>query len=378
MGNDKQDSSGGEVFLRLLMQVGGIKGVLIVILILIFIVLLSAIGGVADKAGGQAEFEKVVNSTKGMTNDQVVALFTDVIEGRYAKKDEKLNWPVPFTRRITSPYAEIYDPSVGKKVLHEGIDIAAPQIADKAVVAVADAKVVAVDTAGTGKFGKWVQLDLKNGKQCLYAQLDDIRVRAGEDVSINQPLGKIAAKTSEGGMGPHLHFELKVNGKTVDPMPFFKDADKLGDAPPNPNGKFNWPVPTTRNIASLYGERVDPATGKPVFHGGIDIASSDIKGKPVVAIADARVISVNTNAASKPYGKNVLIEIGEAGSGILCFYAYLDEVLVSAGQEIKANQTIGTVGAKDKDILAGESTEPHLHFEINWGGHSVNPLPLLK
>jgi murein DD-endopeptidase MepM/ murein hydrolase activator NlpD len=368
MANNQQNSNGG-VALRFLIKVVGAKGALIAIIIVALIVFISAIGGIADKAGGETEFRNVVDSTKNMTNEQVVALFTDIVEGRYPTKPaEKLNWPVPFTRVIISPYGERYDPSAGETVLHEGIDISAPQIAGKPVVAVADAKVLAVDTAGTGEYGKWVQLDLGNGKQCMYAYLDKILVSNGQTVLLNQPLGTVATGTSEGGMQPHLHFSLKVNGKSVDPLPFFKDADKLGDAPLNPNGKTDWPIPFTRNIASLYGERVDPITGKPAFHEGIDITAPGIAGKPVVAIANAQVVSVNTNESSL-YGKSVILDLG---SGILCLYAYLGDISVSNGQVLHAGQTIGTVGS------TGEGMESHLHFEIKWGGYSVNPLPLLK
>jgi murein DD-endopeptidase MepM/ murein hydrolase activator NlpD len=373
MANNQQNSSGGgTIALRFLIKLVGIKGLLIIIVILALIVFVSAIGAAAEKSGGEAEFIKVIDSTKGMTNEQVVDLFLGIIEGSNPTKPvEKLNWPVPFTRRIISPYGERYDPSVGETVLHDGIDISAPEIAGKAVVAVAGAKVLAVDTAGTGQYGKWVQLDLGNGKRCMYAYLDKILVSNGQDVWINQPLGTVATGTSEGGMQPHLHFSLTVDSKSsksVDPMPFFKDADKLGDAPLNPNGETDWPVPFTRNITSLYGERVDPITKITTFHEGIDISAPGIAGKPVVAIANARVADVNTDESSL-YGKNVTLDLG---SGIICLYAYLGDISVSNGQMLHANQTIGTVGS------TGEGMGPHLHFQIKWKGYSVNPLPFLK
>jgi murein DD-endopeptidase MepM/ murein hydrolase activator NlpD len=376
MANNQQENSGVSLSgtvqtLRFLIKLVGVKGVLIIIVIFALIVFSSAMGAVAEKAGGKDEFSKVIDSTKGMTNEQVIALFTGIIENGRTNPAEKLNWPVPFTRRIISPYGERYDPSVGETVLHDGIDISAPEIAGKAVVAVAGAKVLAVDTAGTGQYGKWVQLDLGNGKRCMYAYLDKILVSNGQDVWINQPLGTVATGTSEGGMQPHLHFSLTVDSKSsksVDPMPFFKDADKLGDAPLNPNGETDWPVPFTRNITSLYGERVDPITKITTFHEGIDISALGIAGKPVVAIANARVADVNTDESSL-YGKNVTLDLG---SGIICLYAYLGDISVSNGQMLHANQTIGTVGS------TGEGMGPHLHFQIKWKGYSVNPLPFLK
>jgi murein DD-endopeptidase MepM/ murein hydrolase activator NlpD len=369
MANNQQNSSGGgTIALRFLIKLVGIKGLVIIIVILALIVFISAIGAVAEKSGGEDEFIKVIDSTKGMTNEQVVDLFLGIIENGQTKPAEKLNWPVPFTRRIISPYGERYDPSVGKTVLHDGIDISAPQIAGKPVVAVADATVLAVDTAGTGVYGKWVQLDLGNGKHCMYAYLDKILVSNQQRVLLNQPLGTVGLTPSEGGMQPHLHFSLTVNGKSVDPMPFFKDADKPGDAPLNPNGKTDWPVPFTRNIDSLYGERIDPITKITTFHEGIDISAPGIAGKPVVAIANARVVDVNTNESSL-YGKNVTLDLG---SGIMCLYAYLGDISVSNGQFLNAGQTIGTVGS------TGEGMGPHLHFQIKWKGYSVNPLPLLK
>jgi murein DD-endopeptidase MepM/ murein hydrolase activator NlpD len=369
MENDKQSSSGGKVALRFLIKLVGAKGVFFVILILLLIVFVAMIGGVADRVGGEEEFTKIVDSTKNMTDAEIVALFIEIAEGRYpAKPEEKMNWPVPFTRQIISPHGERYDPSVGKPVLHGGIDISAPQIAGKPVVAVADAKIAEVYTDERGVYGKAVELDLGNGSRCFYAQLDKIFVSKGETVWMNQPLGTIADKLSEGGMQPHLHFSLMVNGENVNPLPFFRDVDKIGNAPSNPSGKTNWPIPFTRNIISLYGERVDPLTGKLMFHEGIDISAPEITGKPVVAIENARVKSVDTDA-SLPNGKSVTIDLG---SGILCTYAGLGNISVSVGQALHKDQEIGTVGS------ASEGMEPHLHFEMTWGGYSVNPLPFLK
>jgi murein DD-endopeptidase MepM/ murein hydrolase activator NlpD len=373
MANNQQENSGVSLSgtvqtLRFLIKLVGVKGVLIIIVIFALIVFSSAMGAVAEKAGGKDEFSKVIDSTKGMTNEQVIALFTGIIENGRTNPAEKLNWPVPFTRRIISPYGERYDPSVGKPVLHGGIDISAPQIASKPVVAVADAKIAEVYTDGRGVYGKAVELDLGNGRRCFYAQLDKIFVSKGETVRINQPLGTIADKTSEGGMQPHLHFALMVNGKEVNPIPFFRGVDKIGNAPLNPSGKTNWPIPFTRNLISLYGERVDPITGELAFHEGIDISAPEIAGKPVVAIENARVKSVNTDA-SLPNGKSVTIDLG---SGILCTYACLGNISVSVGQALHKSQEIGTVGS------AGEGMEAHLHFEMTWGGYSVNPLPFLK
>jgi len=98
-------------------------------------------------------------------------------------------------------------------------------------------------------------------------------------------------------------------------------------------------------------------------HGGIDLAAPT--RTPVGATAAGRVVKVRKWRNS--YGKHVVIK--HAGGQTLS--AHLSSVRVRQGQKVHRGQKIGAVGS------TGNSTGPHLHFELKKGGRAVNPAPWL-
>ncbi|KUK11493.1 MAG: M23B-like peptidase [Clostridia bacterium 41_269] len=129
-------------------------------------------------------------------------------------------------------------------------------------------------------------------------------------------------------------------------------------------GSFQiWPVKGT--ITSDFGMRVHPVLGKVRMHTGIDIAAPH--GAPVVSAADGTVIFAGRMGA---YGNAVMVEHGTCRT----LYAHLSDILVRAGQAVKAGSVIGRVGS------TGLSTGPHLHFEVRVGSgrtQYVDPLKVL-
>lgn len=134
------------------------------------------------------------------------------------------------------------------------------------------------------------------------------------------------------------------------------------------SGRFTWPCPGYYNITSYYGYRVNPVSGKYKLHGGIDIASAGIYGKPIVAAADGVVLSAGYNTGG--FGNWVMINHGTyGGKQYATVYAHMCKTpSVKAGQKVKAGQTLGYVGS------TGNSTGNHLHFEIRVNGDRVNPM----
>jgi murein DD-endopeptidase MepM/ murein hydrolase activator NlpD len=134
------------------------------------------------------------------------------------------------------------------------------------------------------------------------------------------------------------------------------------------SGRFTWPVPGFYNITSYYGYRVNPVSGVYKLHGGIDIASAGIYGKPIVAAADGVVISAGYNTGG--FGYWVVINHGTSGGKqFATLYAHMCRgPSVSNGQTVKAGQTIGYVGS------TGNSNGNHLHFEVRVNGDRVNPM----
>lgn len=126
------------------------------------------------------------------------------------------------------------------------------------------------------------------------------------------------------------------------------------------NGIFIWPLPGYKYISSPYGWRT--LYGKADFHRGIDITGADVNGKPIVAAAPGKVVIAKTGHIS--YGNYVAIS---HGSGYITLYAHASSLNVSVGQYVKAGDVIAYVGS------TGNSTGPHLHFEIQLNGQLVNP-----
>ena len=119
---------------------------------------------------------------------------------------------------------------------------------------------------------------------------------------------------------------------------------------------FNW----RPFITSHYGWRISPISGLPELHRGIDIGLPT--GTPILAAHDGIV----TFAGSMGGYGNVIFIAGD--NGIETRYAHCDTILVTVGQMASMGDVIATVGS------TGDSTGPHLHFEILRNGVYLNPI----
>ena len=124
----------------------------------------------------------------------------------------------PISGPITSPYGYRIHPIFNKRIYHSGIDIGGPN--GGAIVASNDGKVIY--TGWYGGYGKVVILDhgVVNGQPIttLYAHMSSITATNGQFVKKGQQIGR---EGSTGySTGPHCHFEVRVNGKPVNPMSY--------------------------------------------------------------------------------------------------------------------------------------------------------------
>lgn len=128
---------------------------------------------------------------------------------------------------------------------------------------------------------------------------------------------------------------------------------------PSSNASYLNPLPGAV-LTSSFGARVNPITNRYSFHEGVDLAGNF--GDPVRA---ARSGTVTYAGWLEGYGYTVIIEHGQ---GITTLYGHNSSLSVNIGQNVRAGQTIASVGS------TGQSTGPHVHFEIRKNNEAINPL----
>lgn len=130
-------------------------------------------------------------------------------------------WPVPGYTTITSYYGWRFN----NTNFHTGIDIAGSGVYGKSVVASNSGKVAYVQTTytdGVG-YGKYVIVDHGGGYTSLYAHLSSISVSVGDVVTRGvSEIGKVGS--TGWSTGPHLHFEVRVDGKHQNPLEYLKSS----------------------------------------------------------------------------------------------------------------------------------------------------------
>ncbi|MDP3048589.1 MAG: M23 family metallopeptidase [Thermodesulfovibrionales bacterium] len=123
-----------------------------------------------------------------------------------------------------------------------------------------------------------------------------------------------------------------------------------------------WPL--MGNVTSSYGKRKHPVTSGEDFHNGIDISASP--GNPVTVTADGIVSFSGWNGGS---GNLVVVE---HGFGYSTFYAHNKMTAVKVGQRVKKGDVVSYVGS------TGNTTGPHLHYEVWKNGSPVNPKSFIE
>lgn len=121
-------------------------------------------------------------------------------------------WPTPSTRRITSYYGWRIHPIYGDNRFHKGIDIGASYGTN--IVAADSGRVV--EARYNGSYGNCVKIDHGNGTETLYAHCSQLVVNVGDTVDRGQLIAYVGSTGAS--TGPHLHFEVRVNGARVDPL----------------------------------------------------------------------------------------------------------------------------------------------------------------
>jgi murein DD-endopeptidase MepM/ murein hydrolase activator NlpD len=121
---------------------------------------------------------------------------------------------LPVAGRASSGYGARVDPINHTKSIHPGFDLAAPT--GTRVGAAAAGEVVHAGPAGT--YGNLVTVRHADGFETRYAHLSKTLVQKGDKVEVGQEIGEVGSTGRS--TGPHLHFEIRKEGKALDPKPY--------------------------------------------------------------------------------------------------------------------------------------------------------------
>ncbi|MCK6370579.1 MAG: M23 family metallopeptidase [Gammaproteobacteria bacterium] len=202
-----------------------------------------------------------------------------------------------------------------------------------------------------------IRINALGGRLASMARLDD-----GEfDFSAPPGIGGPEDPPAAGSASADLTTELDALGARLEnqerqlSMLSALLVDRKLSAAVQPRGR---PV-RTGYISSHFGRRIDPFTGEPRQHRGIDFAAR--KGAEIVAVATG---VVTWTGYRQGYGR--MVEINH-GNGYVTRYAHNSENLVAVGDQVEQGQTIALMGA------TGRATGSNLHFEVWYRDRPVDP-----
>ena len=113
-------------------------------------------------------------------------------------------------------------------------------------------------------------------------------------------------------------------------------------------------------VTSTFGFREHPVSGERKFHTGIDLAAYE--GAPIRSLGAGRVVFAGIY---RGYGNLIVLRHAR---GYTSHYGHCKKITVTVGQFVHGGQILGAVGS------TGQSTGPHLHFEVRRNGRAIDPL----
>ena len=126
--------------------------------------------------------------------------------------------PVKNAFRFTSQFGYRRDPKTGGRRMHAGVDFAGP--VGTPLYATGDG--VVIHAGWSSGYGRLVKIQHEFGIETRYAHMSRIRVQKGQRVSRGDRIGDMGA--SGRVTGPHLHYEVRIGGKAINPMTYIKAA----------------------------------------------------------------------------------------------------------------------------------------------------------
>ena len=185
------------------------------LILLMTLTVLGATGCVAQSVAPEARFQKGWHHFK--TGLMVRGDFSDyeqLFKGPREKTPADALIRRPVEGRISSRFGMRKLSFERRARMHSGIDFAAPK--GTPIVAASSGQVVFVGWRGA--YGKVVEVDHGQGVSTLYAHMDRYTVKNRQKVQAGAPLGQVG--NTGRSTGPHLHFELRIDHKPLDPLQF--------------------------------------------------------------------------------------------------------------------------------------------------------------
>ena len=170
-----------------------------------------------EELNAKAQIEKYNNQLNNI--DAKMAILA-MVDGNSDFIGGEFLWPAPGNTIITSPFGMRFHPILHYYRSHNGIDIGTPMGAP--IVASNPGTVITASYVGT--YGNVVMIDHGGGVVTAYAHGSKILVEVGQVVE----RGEVIMEAGSTGLstGPHLHFEIKINGTFVDPLPYVTNSSE--------------------------------------------------------------------------------------------------------------------------------------------------------
>lgn len=146
------------------------------------------------------------NPLEGISNSVVISPKNSM------NTSAELSFQMPTVGRISSEFGNRFHPIDKKTKFHGGIDIAAPR--GTPINAAADG--IVKFSGRKGGYGNMVIIEHADGRITRYAHADKLLVKKGDKVSMGDQIATVGSTGK--ATGPHLHFEVRVNGKPVNPF----------------------------------------------------------------------------------------------------------------------------------------------------------------
>lgn len=198
------------------------------------------------------------------------------------------------------------------------------------------------------------QDEQKNYQENLNYKVDDLAVSEAQQAALQESLEAYKAESE----AEYDRIESEMQDVSNQIAELSRQAAANGSVPMG-DGTLIWPTPSCTTTNSAYGYRVHPIYGTVKFHAGEDIPAG--YGAEILAAASGTVVTAGWVSG---YGNYTVID---HGGGLMTAYGHQSSFAVSVGDVVTQGQVIGYVGS------TGNSTGPHLHFEVYVNGATVDP-----